>query len=306
LNARLFSRCFAALVAVACAGALGGVRPAAAAPPSSPPVEVGHAVKADKSPPLRSVMPLASPAAATSPPIRHRRNSPQIPAAGPLSADPVQQLQAPAAAAPAALTSWDGNSNASGVVPPDTEGDVGPNDYVQWVNLSFAIWNKSGTLRYGPAAGNTLWKSFGGVCENDNQGDPVVVYDRLADRWVFTQFGFAGTGSTGPYFMCVAVSQTGDPTGSYYRYAFQINSSSGYFPDYPKLGVWPDGYYLSTNNFNGNSFAGAGFYVFDRAKMLAGDSSASLISFPSPGSQYEGVLPASLSGPTAPPAGSPD
>jgi hypothetical protein len=301
---------FCGLAAVASATQFAAAPPAAAAP-----VEVGHAVKADKSPPLRSIAPRAQPVGATAPQVRHR----EIPAtsASPLignptaslTTDPVQQLQAPTASAPAALTSWDGIANIDAVVPPDTEGDVGPNDYVQWVNLSLAIWSKSGTLLLGPEAGSTLWAGFGGtndVCANNNQGDPVVVYDRLADRWVFTQFGFTGTGNSGPYYMCMAVSTTGDPTGSYYRYEFQINSSTGAFPDYPKLGVWPDGYYLTTNNFSHNRFAGAGFYAFDRTKMLAGDSSASMITFTPPGSQYEGVLPATLTGPTAPPAGSPE
>ena len=306
MTARLFSCWFAASVAVTSAAALAGAHPAAATPPSMRPVEVGHAVKADESPPLRSIRPRPPPAAAAAPAIRHREQNQPFPIA-PLSVDPVQQLQAPTASAPAALTSWDGISNINGSVPPDTEGDVGPNDYVQWVNLSFAVWSKTGTLLYGPVAGNTIWSGFGGVCETDNQGDPVVVYDRLADRWVFTQFGFSGSGSTGPYFMCMAVSTTGDPTGPYFRYAFPINTSSGDFPDYPKVGVWPDGYYMSTNNFSGSAFAGAGAYVFDRAKMLTGDAAANtdFASFQLP-IQYEGLLPASVSGPTSPPAGSPD
>src|SRR5206468_1438482 len=125
----------------------------------------------------------------------------------------------------------------------------GPNDYVQWVNLSFQIWSKNGTSRYGPAEGNTLWSGFGGVCDTTNQGDPIVIYDRLANRWIFSQFAFGLRGGKpkAPYYQCIAVSQTGDPTGSYYRYAFQMNASTGYFPDYPKFGVWPDGYYMSAN-----------------------------------------------------------
>lgn len=310
MSARHPRRRLAQAAAVACVGAVAVscaaaavTGPAGAAPAAAP--MVGQAIKADRSPPLRSIAPRAAPGSATAPPVRHRQSVASPPAASPTAGralDPVQQSRAPAAAAPAALTSWDGLTNRDGAVPPDTEGDVGPHDYVQWVNTSFAIWAKNGTLRYGPAEGNTLWTGFGGVCETNNQGDPVVVYDRTADRWVFTQFGFAGTGSSGPYYMCMAVSTTGDPTGSYYRYAFQVNTGSGDFPDYPKVGVWPDGYYVTTNNFSGNSFAGAGVYAFDRTKMLAGDTSASFVGYQLAG-QYEGLLPASVTGPTPPPTG---
>ena len=88
-----------------------------------------------------------------------------------------------------------GVSNISGVLPPDTNGDVGPNHYMQWVNLSFAIYSKTGALLYGPAAGNTLWAGFGGVCQTTNNGDPIVLYDQLADRWMVSQFAVPGGAS---------------------------------------------------------------------------------------------------------------
>src|SRR5207245_1228289 len=126
--------------------------------------------------------------------------------------------------------------------PPDTNGAVGATQYVQWVNESFAVFDKTtGAIAAGfPKAGNTLWTGFGGGCETNNDGDPIVQYDKVANRWVFTQFSV----STTPYLQCVAVSTTPDATGTYNRYAFDYGNQ---FPDYPKLGVWPAAYYLTYN-----------------------------------------------------------
>src|ERR1700737_1331642 len=96
----------------------------------------------------------------------------------------------------------------------------------------------------GPMAGNTLWSGFGGGCQFNNDGDPIVQYDKIADRWIFMQFSVT---APYPYTVCMAVSTTGDPTGSYYRYEFAGFGAE--FPDYPKLGVWPDGYYAPYNLF---------------------------------------------------------
>ncbi len=93
--------------------------------------------------------------------------------------------------------------------PPDTNGDVGPNNYVQTVNTAFAVYSKTGTLLYGPAAINTIWSGFGGPCQTRNDGDPVALYDSMADRWLISQFTAAS-----PYNQCVAISTTGDPTGT--------------------------------------------------------------------------------------------
>ena len=129
---------------------------------------------------------------------------------------------------PTPLVSFDGPSNLAGVSPPDPVGDVGPNHYVAMSNLYFQIFNKTGTSLYGPAANNTLWSGFGGACETDNAGDPVVVYDQLADRWLLTQF----SDSSAPYYNCVALSTTADPLGTYYRWAFEA-------PEFPRLSqVW--------------------------------------------------------------------
>lgn len=181
--------------------------------------------------------------------------------------------------------------------PPDTNGAVGATQYVQWVNESFAVFNKStGALVLSPRAGNTLWAGFGGGCETNNDGDPLVQYDKAANRWVMTQFSV----STTPFLQCVAVSQTSDATGAYYRYAF----AQPYFNDYPKMGVWPDGYYISFNMFNGNAFAGGRACAFDRSKMLAGQAAMQICFQLS--STYGGLLPSDLDGSTPPPAGSPN
>ena len=182
--------------------------------------------------------------------------------------------------------------------PPDTNGAVGATQYVQWVNTYFAVFDKaSGAIASGfPKPGNSIWAGFGGGCQTNNDGDPIVQYDKLANRWILTQFSV----STTPYLQCVAVSTTSDATGSYYRYAF----TEPYFNDYPKLGVWPDGYYLSFNMFNGSSFAGARACALDRAKMLTGAAATQQCFQLS--TSYGGLLPSDLDGTTAPPVGSPD
>ncbi len=164
---------------------------------------------------------------------------------------------------PALAGSFEGIPNVNAVYPPDTDGDVGPNHYVQMVNLSFQIFNKSGTSLLGPLNNNALWTGFGGDCETQNDGDPIVQYDQYSDRWLMTQFAVGGA----TYLECLAVSTTPDPTGSWYRYAFSYTD----FPDYPKFGVWPDGYYVSYNMFDNLGFAGTKVCAMDRAAMLAGN-----------------------------------
>ena len=130
---------------------------------------------------------------------------------GPVVPDPVVQRVLGKIGIPAPIITFDGNSNLCGCSPPDPNGAVGPSHVVTMANLHFQIFDKSGNSLFGPAANNTLWSGFGGDCQTDNAGDPVVLYDQLADRWILTQFT-----SSGPtYFECVAVSQTNDPTGSY-------------------------------------------------------------------------------------------
>jgi hypothetical protein len=203
----------------------------------------------------------------------------------------------------APVQNFDGLNNVNAVLPPDTNGDVGPNHYMQWVNVSFAIYSKTGTLLYGPAAGNTLWSGFGGPCEATNHGDPIVQYDHLADRWMVSQFALPNYPS-GPFYQCIAVSQTANPMGAWYRYAFQISATK--LNDYPHFGVWPDGYYMSVNQFVGNTWAGAGAVVFEREKMLLGQP-AQAVYFDLYGldPNLGGMLPSDLDGPV-PPAGAPN
>jgi hypothetical protein len=186
--------------------------------------------------------------------------------------------------------------------PPDTNGAVGATQYVQWVNESFAVFDKTtGNIAAGfPEAGNTLWTGFGGNCETRNDGDPIAEYDKAANRWVLTQFSVP---SGGPYEQCVAVSTTSDATGTYNRYSF--NYGNVQFIDYPKIGVWPDAYYITYNIFNnGTTFAGAKLCAFDRTSMLAGAAATQQCFQLS--SSFGGVLPSDLDGATAPPAGSPN
>ena len=192
------------------------------------------------------------------------------------------------------------------VSPPDTTGDIGPNHYVQWVNLRYAVYNVlrdpvtnqiSGfsTVPGFPKNGNVIWQGFGGPCESMNDGDPIVQYDQLADRWVLTQFAVSAT----PYTQCVAVSTSPDPTGTYFRYSYSFNRD---FNDFPKMSVWPDGYYITYNMFkSGRSFAGTNVCAFERDKMLTGQPARQICVRTTAGAS---LLPADLEGTTLPPAGS--
>ena len=180
--------------------------------------------------------------------------------------------------------------------PPDTNGAVGTTQYVQVVNTALAIFDKAtGAVAYGPVPINTLFQPLGGRCASDNDGDPVVVFDKLAQRWVISQFAVTTT----PYYQCVAVSQTADATGGYNLYALSYGSV---ITDYPKMGVWPDAYYISFNMFT-STFQGAKACAYDRAAMLAGTAATQQCFQLS--TSYGGLLPADLDGTTAPPAGSP-
>jgi hypothetical protein len=184
--------------------------------------------------------------------------------------------------------------------PPDTNGAVGATQYVQWVNESFAVFNKStGSLVSGPTAGKQLFQALGAThpCAVNNDGDPIAQYDKAAGRWVLTQFSVTGGP---PFYQCVAVSTTSDATGTYNVYAFQQPN----FNDYPKLGVWPDAYYVTFNMFSGNSFQGARICALQRSTMLTGGAATQICFQLS--SSFGSLLPSDLDGATAPPAGSPN
>jgi hypothetical protein len=206
-------------------------------------------------------------------------------------------------AAPAVSHSFDGigqgqfGFSVTGA-PPDTNGAVGSTQYVQWVNTSFAVFDKTtGSLIAGPTAGNSLWTGFGGGCETNNNGDPIALYDKLANRWVLSQFSVSST----PFLQCIAVSTTSDATGTYNRYSFQYPN----FDDYPKMGVWPDAYYQTFNMFDSsNNFVGSDACAYDRNAMLNGQP-ATQVCFQQ-NSSVGGLLPSDVDGTTAPPAGSPN
>jgi hypothetical protein len=197
--------------------------------------------------------------------------------------------------------------------PPDTTMAVGPNHIVAWVNTQYAVFDKSGNKLLpgnGFVNGNTLFTGMGNVCETTNRGDPILQYDRLADRWFLSQFAFNTTGSPpqpiAPYLQCIAVSTTNNPLGSYFRYTISFSSvSPSGLNDYGKLGVWPDAYYTSYNIFGGSpagSNTGAGLCASNRTKMLAGDATATTLCAPIgtyAGGSF-GFLPADLDGSTLP------
>jgi hypothetical protein len=222
-----------------------------------------------------------------------------------LPQDNVQIVTGPAFAA-TVTANFDGVT-ASGSAPPDTTMAVGPNHIIVWVNSRFAIYNKSGTVITAATNGNTLFAGMPNQCSTTNRGDPILKYDQLADRWILSQFAFdkSGNSNIAPYFQCIAVSTTNDPTGTYYRYSVQFQSTSpDGFNDYGKLGIWPDAYYTSYNIFGGTpagSNTGVALCASDRAKMIAGDATATTLCAPT--AFYAGggsFLPADLDGTTLP------
>lgn len=196
----------------------------------------------------------------------------------------------------ATLQNFEGISNLSGVYPPDTQGDIGPNHYIQVVNLNFAIFSRTGSVLYGPASLSSIWDGIPSPWNGTNNGDPVVLYDQAANRWIISQFSLPNTTQ---YAELIAISQTSDPTGAWYRYVFEFGSN---MPDYPKLGVWNDGYYLSVNQFyQASSWAGVGACALERNKMLIGDPTAQMVYFDLGASSDPGnMLPSDWDG-TVPP-----
>lgn len=188
------------------------------------------------------------------------------------------------------------------VAPPDTNGAAGTTQYVQWVNLSFAVFDKAtGNLLYGPAAGNTLWQGSSlTACANNNDGDVIAQYDKAANRWVMAQLSYTGGP---PYYECIAISATSDALGPYYLYALQWTNDT--FPDYPKVGVSPDGYYFTFNMFlSGLFFMGPQVCTLDRSKMLLNlDATVQCIQL---SASYDSLLPSDLDGSRLPPTGSPN
>ena len=179
--------------------------------------------------------------------------------------------------------------------PSDTAGAIGDTQYVQWVNEALQIFDRNGSSQYGPTLGNTLWKGFTGNCQDLNDGDPIVQYDKLAGHWLLSQFAYR---HGPPFFQCVAVSQTSDARGKYFRYAFSFPK----FNDYPKIAVWPSEYYFSFNMFEADETPiGSKICALNRADVIAGKATiAQCFDVPS-----FGVLPADFDGMRVPPMDGP-
>ena len=221
--------------------------------------------------------------------------------------DGALQTSAPKNLMPGPIQNFEGISNLCGCAPPDTNGDVGPNHYMEWVNVHFAIYSKTGTLLVGPSPGNTL---FPGTphCAGLNRGDPIVLYDQYAGRWLASQFAFTGSGSTPPFYQCIAISDTSDPTGSWCAYDFTVHNSK--FNDYPKFGIWPsqNSYTMTAPLFPTNGGAGSqGVFAFERDRMLACDNTARFVfqDMLSLDPTLPRILPADADGPDLPPSGAP-
>lgn len=284
--------------------------PARLAAQSPAPLTVSAAVRHDVSAPLRSIHPLPStPAEEEDPESEDQegraRNFVASVERVPVFQDPVRQLFASVLFAARLGVQFDGQSAGSGSwVVPDTNGAIGPAQFVEWINTKLAVYDRAdGHLLLGPEKGNVLWQGFGGLCETNNNGDPIAQFDKQSSRWVLTQHAVGAAGS--PSYQCVAVSVSSDATGSYYRYAFQL--PTGDFPDYPKISTWPDAYYLTIDEFlQTNLKVEIGPYVcaLERAAMLQGlNASAQCFQL---GPSYLSLLPSDWDGAAAPPVGSPN
>ena len=236
---------------------------------------------------------------------------------GGYSGDGALQSALPAATIPSTAQNFEGLSNENNftifggrVNPPDPNGEVGPSNYVEMVNLTFAVYDKSGNKLLGPVDTGTLWDNFAVPDCTDPSGDPVVVYDQFIDRWILTQFTTSGMNADGsfngkPFYNCVAISQTGDPTGAYYRYAFitsQAGSTSTFFPDYPKYGVWTDSYALTSRDFGSQDEYGISVYGLEKNKMVNGQPARAVHFFIDGNTAQglplvgDGLLPADIDG----------
>jgi hypothetical protein len=283
-----------------------GVKSASGATSSSRSSAVGSGpivmrnLKHDVSPPLRTLKSLGKRGGKKAPEDNDEGMPPVV---GSKTPDPVVQSQVGSGQIPSTIANFAGLAAGSAglqYIPPDPNGTVGPSNFFEISNAEFAIYSKTGTKQYGPVTTNTLWSGFGGQCQSDDDGDGTVVYDQFANRWIVQQFAVDNT----PFLECVAVSTTGDPTGTYNRYSFSYGTD---FPDYPKLAVWPDGYYATYDVFanGGNNYIGPEACALDRSSMIAG-AAATQQCFKTNNSQQNPMLPATVEGSTPPPSGSPD
>jgi len=264
-------------------------------------------VRFDVSPPLRDIPPIPFPSdpndwgsAIIDPP-----GTKGVPQYGPQSNDTAVQSSPPVFEIPSPSVSFDTLGNQGTSTPPDPVGDIGPNHYVTMSNLHFVVQNRTGTVLFGPVPNNTLWSGFGGECQTQNAGDPIILYDQFADRWLLTQFTGNAEPGTGNFYNCIAVSQTPDPMGPWFRW--QVSNGT-LFPDYPKYGVGEEAYFISTRDFGGG-YEGVGAYALNRAQLIAGNPSPTIISFfmdrSPPYLVGDGLLPMDIDGSNFPPLDSP-
>lgn len=228
------------------------------------------------------------------------RRSPNKPIGDGLGEDPVAQKKAERPLAASKGLDFDGIPSP-GYAPSDSNMAVSANYIVETVNVQFAVYSKTGSTIAGPTNITNLFKTLAGDCSANTDGDPVVLYDRAADRWFISMIG-VGSG----FSECVAVSKTNDPTGAYYLYGYSFAKNLG---DYPKFGTWAtatnSAYLASYDIFvNGASYGGADLCGLDRTKMLAGNSSAAQLCKITPSSEFS-YLPSDMDGPTPPADGTP-
>jgi hypothetical protein len=241
-------------------------------------------------------------------------------------------LQPSNTSTPALLRSFDGLKRSASPVEAngasDTNGAAGPDRYVQVINKAVGIFTKDGQPLCDPISTSAIWDGMGAPCAGGSYSDGVVVYDRLSNRWVLSRFADenqsgdvdedAAPTDDQKWYQCMAVSETGDPTGAYERYAFQVNVLPGgsdklYFNDYPKLGVWPDAYYYTADADKIYRPDGKGLYAvaFERSAMINGTAAQEVVFFlpRQPGDNGYGEMsqlqPANWDGSIAPPANSP-
>jgi hypothetical protein len=269
--------------------------PAQAAAPADKALKprFSNAVAMDTSPTLRSLAAHRNAPAVDPSVVAQRDKSIQSAADNGFAGSGAVQTDIGTAAIPSTQANFEGLRNEDNfdifgfrVNPPDPVGDVGPNHYVEMVNLTFGVYSKTGTQLLGPVDTGTLWAGFAVPDCTDPSGDPIVLYDQLANRWILSQFTTRGLDDpTLPFYNCVAVSTTGDPTGSYYRYAFTTGFN---FPDYPKYGVWTDSYVITTREFGPTVEYGIGVYGLEKNKMLKGQAARAVSFF------IDGNVPANL------------
>src|SRR6266480_7926118 len=189
----------------------------------------------------------------------------------------LKSIWRPTPTMPGPLLTFEGQGNTCGCQPSDTDGDVGPNHYIEAINETFKIFDKNGNTLSGPTSYNSFFSGLTGTpCANANDGDPFVLYDPIADRFLISDFAFPSfPGSS--FWQCIAVSQTNDPvSGGWFFYALQVDPANPTFlGDYPKLAIWNDGgtqnaYFLTMNLFRSfTEFDGVRAYALDRVSMLS-------------------------------------